>query len=239
MEWTNGKIIAEVRQPTEYNMYYKFLVGLKGYISYRNIYIDNQDKDYSNFLEQYEKVIDTTIIDLDRAFILYQAAIASANIEGCSAECGVYKGGGSILIAMNRPNSPHYAMDTFEGFPDVITDLDLLDKGGFSEVSNVDLRRHLGKCPNIFALKGPFSETFKFIEDKRFSFVHFDSDLYVSTLECLQFFYPRFTKGGIMLFDDYLIADTPGVKKAVDEFFATVPECPIILPTSQAIVYKL
>ena len=40
-----------------------------------------------------------------------------------------------------------------------------------------------------------------------------------SHLECLDYIYPRLTKGGCIVFDDYDAKAWPGAKKAVDEFF--------------------
>ena len=55
-------------------------------------------------------------------------------------------------------------------------------------------------------------------------------------LDSCDFFYPRLTPGGMMLFDDYGFASCPGVRKAVDEFFADKMQKPIYLPTGQALV---
>lgn len=53
----------------------------------------------------------------------------------------------------------------------------------------------------------------------RFSLVHFDCDLYKPTKFALQYLWPRLSRGGVMLFDEYSISDWPGETKAVDEFF--------------------
>ena len=63
----------------------------------------------------------------------------------------------------------------------------------------------------------------KFLEENtgvRFSLIHFDCDLYEPTKTALEYFWPRLSKGGICLFDEYAIKDWPGETKAVDEFFA-------------------
>jgi len=239
MKWIKEKILAEVRRPENKELDLKLKIGLKGLLNYKNVLIDNKDPVYSLFIEQYQIVEKYTILDFERSFMIFQAVNATKNIKGSTAECGVYKGGSSILIAMNRNDTIHFALDTFEGFPDIITDLDLLKSGGFSEASSVNIMELFGNYKNIRVLKGSFTNSFPYISDNHFSFVHIDSDLYISTKECCNFFYSRMSKSGIMLFDDYLTQDTPGVKKAVDEFFKDKIECPIILPTCQAIVHKL
>ena len=49
--------------------------------------------------------------------------------------------------------------------------------------------------------------------------MHIDLDLYLPTLETLQFFFPRLQNGGIIVCDDYNSKMFDGSKKAWDEFF--------------------
>jgi hypothetical protein len=58
----------------------------------------------------------------------------------------------------------------------------------------------------------------------RFSFVHFDVDLYEPTSHVLHAIWDRVPKGGILLFDEYAIEDWPGETQAVDEFLRVHPE---------------
>ncbi len=57
----------------------------------------------------------------------------------------------------------------------------------------------------------------------RFSLVHFDCDLYNPTRAALHALWPRLSRGGIMLFDEYGIAEWPGETQAVDEFLEDKP----------------
>ena len=72
--------------------------------------------------------------------------------------------------------------------------------------------------------------------NRRFSFVHLDVDLYQSTLDCLNFFYPRLSLGGIIISHDYTTAE--GVDLAFDEFFSNKPETPMELIGYQVMVVK-
>lgn len=58
----------------------------------------------------------------------------------------------------------------------------------------------------------------------RCSFVHFDCDLYAPTRAALDALWPRVSRGGVVLFDEYAIADWPGESQAVDEFLANHPD---------------
>jgi O-methyltransferase len=240
MEWIKSKLNIDLDAivPQDKTFQDKYVIGTRLLLLMKSERIKSGDQSYIAFLEMYEALGQTTLLDFDRANILYQAAQASGYLEGCSAECGVYRGGGSVLIAKLFPTRRHYALDTYEGFPDVFSTIDVHKKDGFADVSTTEIEQLFKAYANITMLKGPFSGSFPMIQEQAFAFVHVDADLYLSTKECLEFFYPRILPGGIMLFDDYLIPDTPGVKQAVDEFFTSKKEHPIVLPTFQAMVFK-
>lgn len=93
-------------------------------------------------------------------------------------------------------------------------------KGDFSNTSSEAVSEFLSPLNNVLLFKGFFpNPQLKDDFDRTFSFVHLDVDLYKSTLDCLEFFWPRMVKGGIIISDDYKWAHTPGVKMAFDEFF--------------------
>lgn len=240
MEWCTAKLNLDldILAPKDPELRKKYALGTRLLLYMKTDLIRSADGRYRKFLEAYTYVEVHTLLDFDRAFILYQAALSTSHLNGCSAECGVYRGGGSVLIADIQPARKHYALDTFGGFPDMLTAVDVQEGGNFSDLSYEDIQVLFSSHPNIVALKGRFDQSFERIRDERFSFVHVDSDLYASTLQCIEFFYSRMVPGGILLFDDYLIPDAPGVKKAVDEFFLHQREHPVVLPTFQAMVLK-
>jgi O-methyltransferase len=78
-------------------------------------------------------------------------------------------------------------------------------------------------------VKGFFRDTLARHAERRFSFVHLDCDIYESYKECLEFFYSRTSRGGIVLFDEYKDPRWPGCTKAIDEFLADKPEKPVLV----------
>ena len=52
---------------------------------------------------------------------------------------------------------------------------------------------------------------------EKISFLRLDTDFYESTKIELETFYPRLSKKGVLIIDDY--GDFPGCRKAVDEYF--------------------
>ena len=69
------------------------------------------------------------------------------------------------------------------------------------------------------------------------SFPDLDVDLYESTLEGLKFFYPRMSRGAILISHDYQSAT--GVDRAFSEFFSDKPESVVSLSGYQCLVTKL
>ena len=119
------------------------------------------------------------------------------------------------------------------------------------EVGNFDLSFHRGdfnasfektkdylkNYKNVLFYKGLFPDTALSVKDKKFSFVHMDVDIYESTLHGLDFFYPRMNQGGVILIHDYI--SSPGVKKAVDDFFKNKIEPTIELSGSQCLIVRV
>tara|TARA_A100001011_G_C13541844_1_gene528805 strand:- start:8 stop:496 length:489 start_codon:yes stop_codon:yes gene_type:complete len=75
---------------------------------------------------------------------------------------------------------------------------------------------------NIFLNKGWIPQVFEKTEERTYSFIHIDVDLYEPTLESLKYFFSKLSKGGIIICDDYGYNLFPGAKKAVDEFISTL-----------------
>lgn len=181
-----------------------------------------------------------SLLGADRLFMLFQWARYSRMLPGDAAQVGVYRGGSAKLIsrALLGSNKHLYLFDTFEGMPEVDASIDLHKKNDFSDTSLEGVQKLFPKDALVSLHKGVFPGTTGPIEDKQFSFVYIDTDIYTSTRDSLAFFYPRLVPGACMAFDDYQGKHTPGVKKALDEFLADKPEKPIITAMAQCIFVK-
>jgi len=176
------------------------------------------------------------VMSFNEAYQLYNACEQTKKIEGDIAEVGVYRGGSARIICEIKGNRPLHLFDTFMGLPEVEEIDSSFKKGQYAEVYK-NVKKYLEKYSNIHFYKGIFPLTSYPLKNKKFSFVNLDVDLYKSTLDCLNFFYPRMTRGGIIISHDYIYA--AGVKKAVDEFFKDKPE-PIVTPSStQCLIVKV
>jgi len=163
--------------------------------------------------------------------------------KGNLAEVGCYLGGSTMLISKAKGNNTLYVFDTFEGLPEVRS----IDKSknkwecdffkGEFKADYKDVKNFLKKEKKVYIYKGIFPQKNKeIIENKKFIFVHLDVDIYSSTKDCLEFFYPRMESGGVILSHDYSTAK--GVRKAFDEFFKDKLESVFELAGSQCMVVK-
>jgi hypothetical protein len=174
----------------------------------------------------------------NEAYSIFMLVRKTEKINGDIAEVGVYRGGSAKLICEAKRNKALHLFDTFEGLPNLsnVDDSKQFHKGEYSATFE-DAKKSLKGYPNVYFYKGLFPFTADPIKDKRFSFVHFDVDLYEPTLNCLKFFYQRMNKGGIIISHNYI--DTPGVKKSFDDFFKNKPEPIIEMSGSQCLIVKL
>ncbi len=171
------------------------------------------------------------------AYQIMMFAKRTQKIEGAIAEVGVYRGGSAKLIAETVPDKEIHLFDSFEGLP---TPQDV-DPAKFTEgqygADLEDVRHYLRAYPQVHLYKGFFPSTSAPVVSKKFSFVHLDVDLYESTKQSLEFFYPRMTQGGVILSHDYMTAS--GVKKAFDDFLVDKPEALFESSWSQCFFVKI
>lgn len=146
-----------------------------------------------------------------RTFELVASEIRRRNVQGATAELGVFRGVFSRLIHAQLPERRHYMYDSFESFrPKEIEDE--IVKGVNTQVF---CERYKNTSPevamegmvspeNCVIRKGFFPESLA-SEDKdvRFVFVSIDVDMEESTYQGLRFFYPRMEKGGFIFMHDY------------------------------------
>jgi O-methyltransferase len=164
------------------------------------------------------------LVQGDRAKVLYDEMNTVLHLDGDFAEVGVFKGASGMIASFVAGKKSVHLFDTFEGLPDNIHEVDYHKPGEFN--ANFDeVKQYFSDRNNVSIHKGVFPrDTGHTIKDKKFCFVHLDVDLYLPTLECLEFFYDQMTPGAKFVLDDYNWPHTPGVNKAIDKFLAQKPE---------------
>ena len=169
-------------------------------------------------------------------YIVHSLARAQAQRPGDMAEVGVYEGCSARLIAEVKGGKRLNLFDTFEGLPESSTADRKVHSVKQYPSSLARVQEFLRGFSEVYFYKGLFPASAAGVPETGYGLVHFDVDLYESTLACLNYFYPRMLPGGIMLSHDYSLL--AGVKQAFTEFLADKPESLIEMPTTQCIVVK-
>ena len=163
----------------------------------------------------------------------YELLKLSSNIPGSIIECGVFKGISLIRLAtflkLLKSNKKIIAFDAFGKHPTTKISSDhkrrnkLLSHGekGISEKQLMKVLRQKGLEKNVRLVKGDITETvpryLKLNPKLKISLLNLDVDFYEPSMSILKNFYPRLSKGGILMLDDYGIWD--GETMAVNEYF--------------------
>jgi O-methyltransferase len=163
----------------------------------------------------------------------------SRPVPGAFVECGVWRGGSMMAIALTllrlgETDRDLYLFDTFEGMtPPGAEDV---KKGGrhasevlrssprdssvwaiasLDEVRDVVLGTGYPE-ERIHFVKGPVEETLPAHAPAEVALLRLDTDWYASTKHELVHLYPRLVAGGVLIIDDY--AFWRGSRQAVDEY---------------------
>ena len=194
-----------------------------------------RDEGFTRSMERFEGC--ASVRSLERKWMLKETAKLVQTIEGDTAECGTWRGGSSWLLCKGLGRT-HHAFDSFEG----LSEPDSRDGSHFQKgdlaVSEEEFRTQMGDCENLRVYKGWIPTRFTEVVDRRFCFVHVDVDLYQPTRDAVEFFYPRLSRGGILLVDDYGFFICPGARDAIDDFFRDKPEPVLEIPTGQGLIIK-
>ena len=197
------------------------------------------------FAEIYALCKPFTLTSPERMFSLYQAVeyVLKNNIPGDFVECGVWRGGSSMLIARimelrNIRNRKIYLYDTFEGMSEPTSDDKdyagrqagtLLKAHEANKETSVwcladlqDVRNNMSKTglseAQIVYVQGKVEDTLPgTMPDAEIALLRLDTDWYASTLHELIHLYPRLVTNGVLIIDDY--GHWQGCRKAVDEYF--------------------
>ena len=165
----------------------------------------------------------------------YELFKLSSNIPGCVIECGVFKGISLVRFAtflklLKKSNKKIIAFDAFGKHPTTKISSDhkrrkiLLSEGkeGISEKQLMSILKRKGLEKNIQLIKGDITETvpryLKLNPKLKISLLNLDVDFYEPSMSILKNFYPKLSKGGILMLDDYGVWD--GETMAADEYFA-------------------
>lgn len=169
--------------------------------------------------------------------------IVKGNVPGDFAECGVYRGGSMMAVALalqqtGSTDKDLYLYDTFEGMTKP-TEKDVNSIGQpaiveFEQKRTGDDSSDWCMAPldevkkalygtgypseRIHFIKGRVEETIPESAPSAIALLRLDTDWYESTRHELIHLYPRLSRGGVLIIDDY--GHWQGCREAVDEYIA-------------------
>jgi hypothetical protein len=173
------------------------------------------------------------------------------SIHGDIAECGVFKGGNAFVVLNTcdvARQRPYHLLDSFAGF-DKLSDCDPQQRAiDFRDVSFSQVSDIFANFQNVVLHKGLFEETLPRLEERKYSFVYMDCDLYEPTKALLEYFWGRLSPGGCVMLHDcwqppagapaHVPTAFTGTLRALREFLPKDTEVLSFPETTHALVFK-
>jgi O-methyltransferase len=218
----------------------KRLLKAAGWQLSRRIPIDFSPED----IVLLERVEPFTMTSPERVFMCARATeyVVQHGIPGDIVECGVWRGGSMMAIALTLLRQGDqtrdlYLFDTFEGMPPpTAQDVDFKGRDAASQVvsgtqadgrswlyaSLEDVREAVLStgydAARVHFVKGKVEDTLPDRAPQQISLLRLDTDWYESTRHELLHLYPRLARAGVLILDDY--GHWQGARQATDEYLA-------------------
>ena len=195
------------------------------------------------FTELKAKCLPHTMTSVESLYYTYRSAkyVIENNIPGDFVECGVWKGGNTMMVAltlmkMKNTDRKIYLYDTFEGMSEPTEkdisykneDADIewkesqkgnINEWCYSPMDEVKNNLYSTGYPKdkLFFVKGKVEDTIPGTLPGQISVLRLDTDWYESTYHELLHLYPLLSKNGFLIIDDY--GYWKGAREAVEQYF--------------------
>lgn len=198
-----------------------------------------------DFAEIWEQAKPYTMTSPERGFALYQAvnAVVDNGIEGRLVECGVWRGGSAMIMALTLlKRGVHRELvlfDTFDGMTEPAeADRDIHGRSAAELMAGAEGER-LAELVTAAAgledvraaiaatgynmgmvrfIPGDVRKTLDTTSTQQIALLRLDTDFHDSTLAELRALWPRLAHKGIFIVDDY--GHWKGARKAFEDYFA-------------------
>jgi len=218
-------------------------------------------KELINFVRPFTMTSNSSLISL----IDSVEYIVNNKIPGSFVECGVWRGGSMMAVAktlmsMNSDDKDLYLFDTFTGMTKpskfdvgIVTEekaSEIFEKEKTGDDTSNWIRASIEEVKKTFkkvgydekklhVIEGKVEETIPKNTPSEISLLRLDTDWYESTKHELIHLFPKLSKGGIIIIDDY--DDWEGCRKAVDEYIINekIPLLLVKIPNGGRIGIKI
>jgi O-methyltransferase len=208
--------------------------------------VENLPNDFNPLTAPIFKAVDDyTMTSPESVNALVEAVryIVQSQIEGAFVECGVWKGGSAMAMALalkqlGATDRELFLYDTYSGMSaptqedvrwdggtaqDVYNKTQSADKtSAWNYVPLDEVKRNVCStgypADRFHFVKGLVEETIPKTVPQKIALLRLDTDFYESTRHELTHLYPRLSTYGVMVIDDY--GHWLGARKAVDEYIS-------------------
>ncbi len=198
-----------------------------------------------DFMEIYNLCKPFTMVTIERCWALYNSVqyIIKNKIPGDFVECGVWKGGSAMLMALvllrdEGAERDIWLYDTFAGMAEPAAGDFLFQTGDsagvkwkkeqagdankwcYASLEEVKQNMDLSGYPRdrLVYVKGMIEQEAARNRPESIALLRLDTDWYESTKHEMVYLFPRLEKRGVLIVDDY--GHWAGCRKAVDEYIS-------------------
>jgi hypothetical protein len=208
-------------------------------VGYQRIVAEPGDME-PEFIELHRRCAEFTMTSIERMHALWAATrfVSARGVPGDYVECGVWRGGSSMLAALTFAASGDrdrrfHLYDTFEGMPEPTADDGAVARREWARHQRADHNEWCyGPLDDVRAnmlstglpderlrlVQGKVEETIPAEAPDRIALLRLDTDWYSSTRHELVHLMPRLEPGGVLILDDY--GHWQGARKAVDDYLS-------------------
>jgi O-methyltransferase len=166
--------------------------------------------------------------------------VVAARVPGALVECGVWRGGSMMAVALTLQrlgdtDRDLFLFDTYSGMTQPTHEDVNSHYDGYSLSRMFERRKNWSGVPaeevrhamastgypmdRVHIVEGPVEETLPANAPEAIALLRLDTDWYRSTRHEMEHLYPRLAAGGVLVLDDY--GHYLGARRAIDEYFAT------------------
>jgi O-methyltransferase len=190
-----------------------------------------------HFWELYDLASPSSLATIPAFYNVYQSMhyIARNGVPGALVECGCFLGGMGIFMTSLRDelglsDCSVFLFDTFEGFPHDSVDPARGERpwrrSSFLNATRQNILEALGHTRDVNFVVGAVEQTAPAFTGGPLAMLRLDTDHYQSTLAELKCLYPKLSRGGVLILDDYGFYE--GSRNATDEYLATLAAPPLL-----------
>ena len=168
---------------------------------------DNEFLDFYNLIKSY------TLLDLPRAYTLWQSSNNVREINGLVLDIGCLLGGSGFIMSKKNLKGKTYLFDSFSGFK---KDDGIHKKNIFyyDDINFVKKNIKNLRLSNTQVFKAYFPKNIN-ITIKRVKLCHIDVNTFEDTKNVFNFVKNKMISGGIIIFDDFGVWGVDGIKKFI------------------------